>query len=39
MRQAAPHNPRYILDLLLGIVNLSVQTIHIVDGLPGLELE
>ena len=30
-------NPRYILDLLLSIVNVSVQTVGIVKGLPGVE--
>lgn len=30
-------NPRYILDLLLSIINLSVQTTDIVNGLPKLE--
>ena len=29
-------NPRYILDLLLSIVNVSVQTVEIVKGLPKL---
>lgn len=28
--------PRYILDLMLSIINLSVKTIEIVDGLPKL---
>jgi predicted helicase len=32
-------NPRYILDLLLSIVNVSVQTVDIVEGLPGLKFE
>jgi len=32
-------NPRYILDLLLSIINLSVQTVDIVDGLPKLQFE
>jgi len=32
-------NPRYILDLLLSIINVSVQTVEIVDGLPELEFE
>lgn len=32
-------NPRYILDLLLSIINVSVQTVDIVEGLPGLEFE
>ncbi|WP_262889320.1 type ISP restriction/modification enzyme [Cyclobacterium sp. SYSU L10401] len=30
-------NPRYILDLLLSIINVSVQTVEIVEGLPKLE--
>lgn len=30
--------PRYILDLLLSIIGLSLQTLEIVEGLPGLEL-
>ena len=29
--------PRYILDLLLSVINLSLQTLDIVDGLPKLE--
>ncbi len=29
-------NPRYILDLLLSIINVSVQTVDIVNGLPKL---
>lgn len=32
-------NPRYILDLLLSIINVSVQTVEIVEGLPKLEFE
>jgi len=32
-------NPRYILDLLLSIINVSVQTVDIVNGLPKLEFE
>ncbi len=32
-------NPRYILDLLLSIINLSVQTVDIVDNLPALSFE
>ncbi len=31
------NNPRYILDLLLSIINVSVQTLDIVNGLPKLE--
>lgn len=27
-------NPRYILDLLVSIINVSVQTVKIVEGLP-----
>jgi len=30
-------NPRYILDLLLSIINVSMQTNEIVRGLPGVE--
>lgn len=30
-------NPRYILDLLLSIINVSVQTVDIVNSLPKLE--
>ena len=32
------HNPTYIFDLLLSIINLSVQTVDIVNSLPKLEL-
>jgi predicted helicase len=32
-------NPRYILDLLLSIINVSVQTVDIVNGLPKMEFE
>ena len=32
-------NPRYILDLLLSIINVSIQTVDIVEGLPKLEFE
>jgi len=32
-------NPRYILDLLLSIINVSVQTVDIVNGLPKLEFD
>jgi predicted helicase len=32
-------NPRYILDLLLSIINVSVQTVDIVNGLPRMEFE
>ncbi|MEB8328655.1 DEAD/DEAH box helicase family protein [Flavobacteriaceae bacterium KMM 6897] len=32
-------NPRYILDLILSIINVSVQTVDIVDGLPKLKFE
>ena len=31
--------PRYILDLLLGVINVSVQTTDIVNSLPRLEFE
>ena len=32
-------NPRYILDLLLSIINVSVQTVAIVKGLPEVRFE
>ena len=32
-------NPRYILDLLHSVINLSVQTIEIVNGLPKVKFE
>lgn len=32
-------NPRYILDLLLSVINVSVQTVEIVASLPELEFE
>jgi predicted helicase len=32
-------NPRYILDLLLSIINLSVKTVEIVESLPKLNFE
>jgi predicted helicase len=32
-------NPKYILDLLLSIINLSVQTVEIVEGLPKVKFE
>lgn len=32
-------NPRYILDLLLSVINVSVQTVEIVEALPKLEFE
>ncbi|MDB4066810.1 DEAD/DEAH box helicase family protein [Flavobacteriaceae bacterium] len=32
-------NPRYILDLLLSIINVSVQTVDIVEELPKLNFE
>ena len=31
-------NPRYILDLLLSIISMSVQTVEIVKGLPTLKI-
>lgn len=37
---AKEHNqPRYILDLLLSIINVSVQTVDIVNGLPKVKFE
>ncbi|MDR3704333.1 MAG: hypothetical protein P4L28_00305 [Paludibacteraceae bacterium] len=32
-------NPRYILDLPLSIINVSVQTMDIVNGLPRVKFE
>ena len=32
-------NPRYILDLLLSIINVSLETMKIVKGLPALKIE
>lgn len=32
-------NPRYILDLLLSVIHLSVQTVEIVRGLPDVSFE
>lgn len=32
-------NPKYILDLLLSVINVSVQTVDIVNGLPKLKFE
>lgn len=32
-------NPRYILDLLLSVINVSVQTVDIVNSLPKLTFE
>jgi SOS-response transcriptional repressor LexA len=32
------HQPRHILDLLLSVINVSVQTVAIVKGLPALNL-
>lgn len=32
-------NPRYILDLILSVINVSVQTVDIVKDLPKLEFE
>jgi predicted helicase len=31
-------NPRYILDVLLSVIRLSVETVKVVKGLPGLGL-
>ena len=33
------HKPRYILDLLLSVINISVQTVDIVAALPHLKFE
>jgi predicted helicase len=32
-------NSRYILDLLLSIINVSVQTVDIVNGLPDVKFD
>ena len=32
-------NPKYILDLLLSIINVSVQTVEIVEGLPKVSFQ
>lgn len=32
-------NPRYILDLLLSVINVSVQTVDIVNSLPKVKFE
>ncbi len=32
-------NPRYILDLLLSVINVSVQTVEIVKNLPKLKFD
>ena len=32
-------NPRYILDLLLSVINVSVQTVDLVSQLPKLKFE
>jgi predicted helicase len=32
-------NPRYILDLLLSVINVSVQTVEIVDALPKVKFD
>ncbi len=32
-------NPKYILDLLLSIINVSMQTVEIVEGLPKVKFE
>jgi predicted helicase len=31
-------NPRYILDLLLSVIRLSMETVEVVKELPGLKL-
>ncbi|MBE6258318.1 MAG: DEAD/DEAH box helicase [Prevotella sp.] len=33
------HKPRYILDLLLSVINVSVQTVDIVNSLPRLKFD
>jgi predicted helicase len=36
---AEADNPKYILDLLLGIINVSIQREEIVEGLPEVKSE
>lgn len=33
------HKPRYILDLLLSVINVSIQTVDIVNSLPKLKFD
>lgn len=33
------YKPRYILDLLQSVINVSVQTVDIVNGLPKLKFD
>lgn len=33
------HKPRYILDLLLSVINVSVQSVDIVNNLPKLKFD
>ena len=35
----APENPRYILDLLLSIIQVSVESVRIIKSLPALKLD
>jgi predicted helicase len=32
------HNPRYPLDLFLRVITVSLETMKLVNGLPGLEI-
>jgi predicted helicase len=32
-------NPRYILDLLLGVINVSIKTVEILASLPKIRFE
>jgi len=32
------HNPRYFLDLFLRVITVSLETMKLVNGLPGLEI-
>lgn len=38
-RAAEVSNPRYILDLLLSVINVSVQTVELVGQLPRVKFE
>ena len=32
------NNPKYIFNLLLSIINVSMQTIHLIESLPSLDI-
>jgi hypothetical protein len=39
MWAAEANNPRYILDLLLSMINVSIQTVDIVNSLPKVSFQ